>query len=74
MAETAALLQARLERLRKAIQTGALRVEHDGQSTWFRNLAEMLEIERQLQNEIAALSDTTTRRVRTVRFHSRSGW
>jgi hypothetical protein len=66
-------LQARLEAIKKARDSGALMVRHENTQTQFRSLDEMNRIITQLEGEIAAAADTGTR-VRAVRVLSKDGW
>jgi hypothetical protein len=66
-------LQARLEALKKARDSGALMVRHGDTSTQFRTLAEMNQIIANLEGEIADQS-TERKSVRAVRLFTRSGW
>lgn len=70
---TLAQLQARLESLRKARDTGALSVHHGETSTTFRSLAEMNSIIADLEAQITVASGTG-KRVRAVRFSTNDGW
>lgn len=52
--------QARLARLKKARDSGALSTRHGEESITFRSLAELNSIISSLEGEIAGLSDPTT--------------
>lgn len=60
--------QARLVRLKKARDSGALSTRHGEEAITFRSLAELNDIIAALEGEIAALDGTatTSRRVRYI--------
>ncbi len=58
---TRAQLQAQLDAIQAAKNTGALRVRHGDEDTIFRSLDEMDRIIRDLQNQIAAIDGTPPR-------------
>jgi hypothetical protein len=66
-------LQAQLEQLKRARNSGVLSIRKGDDSTTFRSLAEMNQAIAALEGEIAQASGTTGR-VRMVRFNDRSGW
>lgn len=66
-------LQAQLEQLKRARNTGVLQIRKGDDSTTFRSMKEMNEAIAALEGEIAAASGSG-RRVRMVRFNDRSGW
>lgn len=61
---SSAELQARLETLKKARDSGALNVRHGDQSVTYRSLSEMERIISELEGEIAALAGTRRRKIR----------
>ena len=71
-APTQEQLEARLEALKAARDTGALTVSHDGVSTTYRSLSEIERIIASLQARIDGLSSPS--RVRAFRVFTRDGW
>lgn len=70
---TLSQLQARLEQLKAARDSGALSVRKGDDSVTYRTLAELNATIAALENDIAALSSTAPR-VRTIRIMSKDGW
>lgn len=66
MALTAEQLQARIDALRKAVDSGVLMVRHGDESTQFRSLSEMEKILARLEGELAAANGTPKTRVRYI--------
>jgi hypothetical protein len=66
MALTAAQVQARLDAIRKARDSGVLLVRHGDTSTQFRSLAEMDQIIASLQRELDGLNGVTRSRVNYI--------
>lgn len=62
MAATASELQARLDALKKARDSGVLTIRQDNTSTTFRSLAEIERTIAALEGDIVALSSTSTRK------------
>ena len=58
--------QARLAALRKARDSGVLRVRHGDTETMFRSLSAITQIIRDLEAEISTLSGTTRRGLRYI--------
>ena len=58
--------QARLAALRKARDSGVLRVRHGDTETMFRSLSAITQIIRDLEAEISSLSGTTRRKHRYI--------
>lgn len=61
MADTVASLQARLDAIVRARDSGVLRIRHGDEDTIFRSLDEMNRIVRSLQNQIDALNGVKPR-------------
>lgn len=66
-------LQARLEQLKIARDSGALSVRKGDDSVTYRSLAEINATIAAIEAEIAAVSSVTPR-VRTIRIHGKDGW
>lgn len=62
MADSLAAKQARLEALRKARDSGALTVMHNGESVTYRSLSEIERIISTLEGEIGTAAGTTPTR------------
>ncbi len=66
MSLTATQIQARIDAIRKARDTGVLIVRHGDTSTQFRSLAEMDQIISSLQRELNGVNGTAKSRVNYI--------
>jgi hypothetical protein len=67
MAMTEAQLQARIDAIRSARDTGALIVRHGDTQTQFRSLIEMNQIIADLEGQLSTLQGKTRNRVSYIR-------
>ena len=65
-------LQARLEALKAARDSGVLRVRYGETDTTYRSLDEIDRIIAAIETDLARASGA--QRVRTIRLYTRSGW